>query len=280
MLDDASLFIDAVRAGGVRALARQRGVPRSTVSRALTRLEAALGVTLVARTTGRMRLTQAGEESFERLAAAVDEARGVLGELGAEGREVRGLLRVTATPVVTETLLPQVLAAFLEQHPLVRVEVLPSSEKLDLEATRVDLAIRAGPPPDSDRFTARRWKTVQLGFFASPKYLRRHKVESVDDAADLLVTQRAGASWTIAGETRRVVGRVHADEPRLLMALCERGAGVARLPVRLAAEAVREGRLEPVLEPAWLSAELQLVYRLKPPERVKAFVAACLAVTA
>jgi len=280
VLDDASLFIDAVRAGGVRALARERGVPRSTVSRALSRLEAALGVTLVARTTGRMKLTQAGEESFERLAAAVDEARGVLGELGASGREVRGLLRVTATPVVSEALLPQVLAAFLEAHPLVRVEVLPSSERLDLEASRVDVAIRAGAPPDSDRFTARRWASLQLGFYASSKYLRGRKIESVDALTDLLVTQRAAASWLLGGESRRVTGRVHADDLRLLMALCERGVGIARLPVKLAAPAVREGRLEPVLEPAWLSAELQLVYRLKPPERVKAFVAACLAVTA
>ena len=193
---------------------------------------------------------------------------------------MRGLLRVTATPVVTELLLPRVLAGFLEQHPQVRVEVVPSSDKLDLEASRVDVAIRAGAPPNSDKFTARRWTSVQLGFFASPKYLRRRSVDSVDDLTELLVTQPAGGSWVLAGESRRVAGRVHADDARLLLALCERGAGVARLPVKLAADAVRDGRLQPVLEPAWIKAELQLVYRLKPPERVKAFVAACLAVTA
>lgn len=276
MLDDASMFIDAVRAGGVRALARQRGVPRSTVSRALARLEATLGVTLVARSTGKLRLTEAGEEGFERLAAAVDEARGLLEDLGTSGREVRGLLRVTSTPIVSD-LLARAMAAFLEQHPAARVELLASSEKLDLEATRVDVALRAGPPPDSDRFTARRCGTVTLGFFASPRWLKKHgPVENIDALSDLLVTQRSGASWMLGGESKRVTARVHADDIELVQALCERGAGIARLSTTRAAPAVRDGRLVPVLEAAWLKAELHLVYRLKPQEKVKAFVAACL----
>lgn len=278
MLDDVSLFIDAVRAGGVRALARQRGVPRSTVSRALSRLERQLGVTLVARTTGRMRLTEAGEESFEKLAAALDEARGLLEELGASGREVRGLLRVTSTPIVGD-LLSRAVAAFVDQHPLARVELLPSSEKLDLEAARVDVAARAGPPPDSDRFTARRWGTVTLGLFASPKWLKKNgPVDNIDGLKDLLLTQRSGGTWVVGGETRRVNARVHAESLELLQLLCERGAGIARLPATMAASAVREGRLVRVLEQAWLEAPVHLVYRLKAPEKVKAFVATCLGV--
>lgn len=277
MLDDASLFIDAVRAGGVRALARQRGVPRSTVSRALNRLETTLGVTLVARASGRLKLTQAGEESFDRLAAAVDEARAMLDELGASGREVRGLLRVTSTPIVGE-LLPKAIAAYLEAHPGARVELLPSSEKLDLEAQRVDVALRAGPPPDSDRFTARRCGKVSLGFFASPRWLKAHgPVASLDAVEDLLVTQRAGGTWLLGNEARRVTARVHADDLSLLQQLCERGLGIARLPLTQAAVAVREGRLAAVLETASLEADVHLVYRVKPPAKVKAFVAACVA---
>lgn len=50
----------------------------------------------------------------------------------------------------------------------------------------------------------------------------------------LLVTQRAGATWLLGGESRRVAARVHADSVGLLQALCERGAGIARLQVKQA----------------------------------------------
>ena len=281
-LDDVTLLVDAVRAGGVRALARQRGVPRSTVSRGIARLEASLGLTLITRNTARLQLTEAGEGCFDRLAAAVDEARDAVTELSSTGREVRGLLRLTTTPIFADLLLPDLVAAFLERHPKARVEVVPSPDKLDLEAQRVDVAVRAGALPDSDRLAARRLGSVTLGFFASPGYLaRRGPVRTLEEllAQDLLVTQRQNAVWLVqtdhGRESLRVTGRVHAENNEFLRHLCERGAGIARLPTYQVSEQVSAGALVPVLESAWLTADLNLLYLLKGPARAKAFVAVC-----
>lgn len=280
-LDDAALFVDAVRAGGVRALARQRGVPRSTVSRALTRLEDALGLTLVGRQGTRLTLTEAGERCFDRLATAVDDARSALVETGAARREVTGLLRITTTPNFAE-LLPALVARFLARHPKASVEVVPASQKLDLELERIDVAIRAGPPPDSDQLTARRLGSFTLGFYASPAYLEaRGTPASLAELLthDLVVTHRANASWVVnvngKPQTVRVNARAHAESNDFLKQLCLRGVGIARLPTTLVADDVRAGRLHPVLESAWLTAELHVLHALKGPARARAFAAVC-----
>ncbi|MFO0599963.1 MAG: LysR substrate-binding domain-containing protein [Myxococcaceae bacterium] len=281
-LDDAALFVDAVRAGGVRALARQRAVPRSTVSRALTRLEAALGLKLVLRHTTRLTLTEPGERCFDRLAAAVDEAREALLETGAARREVTGLLRISTTPNFADQLLPELVARFLARHPRASVEVVPASQKVDLEVDRIDVALRAGALADSEHLTARRLGAFTLGFYASPAYVSaRGSPSSVAELLghDLLATHRANAAWlvNVNGKTQtvRVSARAHAESTEFLRQLCLRGVGIARLPTWQAEADVRARKLVPVLEPAWLTADLHLVHALKTPARARAFAAVC-----
>ncbi|MFT3711268.1 MAG: LysR family transcriptional regulator [Archangium sp.] len=275
-LDDAALFVDAVRAGGVRALARQRGVPRSTISRGLARLEDAVGLTLVSRRTSRLTLTEAGERCFDRLAAAVDAAREALLEAGSSKREVTGLLRISTTPNFADVVLPELVARFLARHPKASVEVIPASQKIDLELERIDVAIRAGALPDSAQLTAKKLGTLTLGFYASAEYLgRRGTPGTLAELLthELLVTHRTNASWVVnvngKNETVRVTARAHAESNEFLRQLCLRGAGIARLPTWQA-----EG-LQPVLESAWLSAELHVLHALRGPARAKAFAQVC-----
>lgn len=281
-LDDAAVFVDAVRAGGVRALARQRSVPRSTVSRALSRLEDTLGLTLVSRSGTRLTLTEAGERCFDRLAAAVDEAREALLETGSARREVTGLLRITTTPNFADHLLPELVARFLERHPKASVEVVASSQKIDLEVDRIDVAIRGGAPPDSETLTARKLGAFTLGFYASPEYLEANGTPSSLEQLlthALVTTHRANASWVVnvngKSQTVRVTARAHAESNEFLRVLCLRGVGIARLPTWQVADDVRAKTLLPVLESSWLTAELHVIHALKAPARAKAFAAIC-----
>lgn len=280
-LDDLALLVDAVRAGGVRAVARAQGVPRSTVSRRLARLEDALGVRLTQRGTGALALSDDAEASFERLARLVDEARDVSAELTTRGREPRGVLRLATTPIFAEHVLPDLLATYLAKHPAVRFELLSSTERIDLSAERVDVAIRGGPLEDSTSFTAKRLGTLTVGLFASPAYLaRRGAPQSPAELADhdLLVstTRSAGAQWGMQKKDRReslrVVGRVHAANENFLLELAERGVGIVRTPTYVVAEQLRSRRLVPVLEPAWIHSEVHVVYPLGAPPRTVAFV--------
>lgn len=280
-LDDLALLVDVVRAGGVRAVARAQGVPRSTVSRRLAQLERGLGVGLTRRDGGALALSDAAEASFERLARVVDEARELSSELSDRGREPQGVLRLATTALFAEHVLPSLVARYLASHPRVRFELLTSTERVDLAAERVDVAIRGGPPDDSTSFTAKRLGTLTVGFFASPAYVKRRGLPATPDelaAHDLLVstTRRAGAPWGVQRKGRRdqvrAVGRVHAANEGFLLALCEQGAGIARAPTYVVARQLAQRKLVPVLEDAWLHSEVNLVYPLGAPPRTRAFV--------
>lgn len=280
-LDDVALFVDAVRAGGVRAAAAQRGVPRSTVSRRLLRLEKALGVALFQRGSTKLKLTDAGAAHFEQLSRAVDEVRTVCGELSAGAREPRGTLRLATTPAFAECILPELTTRYLALHPRVRVELLTSAERIDLVGERVDLAIRAGAPPDTRALTARRLSPVVIGYYASPEYLRRRGVpESVDALLghELLVAgaKAGGAEWSFVGDAGvrrvKVEGRVHVDNTAFLRKVAEHGGGIARLPDYQVADALAAGTLVPVLRPHWLRTEVMALFPLRPPAKTRAFL--------
>lgn len=279
-LDDLALLVDMVRAGGVRALARDRGVPRSTVSRRLARLQKVLGVPLTSLGTGALSLSEEAEASFERLARVVDEARDISAELSTRGREPQGVLRLTTTPSFAEAVLPPIVARYLAKYPRVRFELVSSTERVDLSAERIDVAIRGGPLEDTTTHTAKRLGALTVGFFASPGYLERRGVpRSWAELAehDLLVSSPRGVgSWAVqrrgGRESLRVAGRVTATSERFLLRLAEEGAGIVRSPVYVVAQQLKRGVLVPVLEAGWPRSDVHLVYALGAPPRTRAFV--------
>src|SRR5262245_12634321 len=129
-LDDLALLVDAVRAGGVRAVARAMGVPRSTASRRLARMQQALGAPLTRRGAGPLALSDAAEASFERIAQLVDEARELGAELGRRGKEPQGVLRLATTSVFAGHVLPPVMAKYLARYPRVRLELSTTTERV------------------------------------------------------------------------------------------------------------------------------------------------------
>ena len=95
-LNAMGIFAEVVDAGSFTAAARRVGLSKSAVSKAVAALEARLGVTLLQRTTRRLRLTEAGEAYYASCALVVAEARRAEEELGSMRDEPRGTLRVNA----------------------------------------------------------------------------------------------------------------------------------------------------------------------------------------
>jgi DNA-binding transcriptional LysR family regulator len=280
-LDDLALLVDAMRAGGVRALARAQGVPRSTVSRRLTRLERGLGMQLTRRRTGALSLSDDAQTSFDRLAQLIDEARELAEELGDRSPEPRGVLRLATTPVFADQVLPRVMAKYFAAHPQVRLELLSSMERADLVTERIDVAIRGGPIEDSTSLTARRLAGLSVGLFASPRYKKRRGLPaSVGELAehDLLLstTRAAGTQWLLQRGNRqesiRVLGKVHANNQSFLTGLCEHGVGIMRAPLHVVRQQLKRRLLVPVLESTWIRGDVFLVFPLNPPPRTRAFV--------
>ena len=172
MLDLADLraFARIADLGSVSGAARALGMPKSSASRSLARLEAAAGAALVERSTRRLRLTDAGhllQRHARRILDDVGEAENALAGLISVPR---GTLRVSAGFTFAVGPLAPMLPRFLARYPEVRVALTIDNRDVDLLAEEFDLAIRIGPLRDSE-LIARRLTTVALWTCASPAYL-------------------------------------------------------------------------------------------------------------
>ncbi len=172
-LNDTLIFVKVVEHGSFISAARALRLPKTTVSRKVQDLETRLGAQLLHRTTRKLGLTEAGNVYFEhcqRIARELDEAESAVGQL--QGGP-RGWLRFTAPYSVGITWIAPLLGEFHARHPEVRVEMLLTSEAVDLIDKELDLALRVGNLPDSN-LIARRLSVFRTQVYASPGYIERH----------------------------------------------------------------------------------------------------------
>jgi DNA-binding transcriptional LysR family regulator len=171
-LNDVAAFVRVAEDGGFTSAAKTLGVPKSTVSRALARLERALDVRLVQRTTRSFALTDAGRDYYQRVRGPVAAVADASAAATDQNDEVRGTIRVTAPVDLGDALLAEVIVDFVHEYPEVRFDVTLTARVVDLVGEGFDLAIRASPMPDST-LVARKMGPAHLGLFAAPKYLTR-----------------------------------------------------------------------------------------------------------
>ncbi len=281
-LNDVATFVRVADGGGFTAAANALGVPKSTVSRSLARLERVLGVRLVHRTTRALALTEAGRAYYDRVRGAVLGVAEATADVVDLGTEPRGSIRVTAPIDVGQVLLAEVVAGFVQRYPQVHFEVTLTSRIVDLVAEGFDLALRASELRDSS-LVARRIGNTGMGLFASPAYLKRRGTpKTVADLASHefirfrssrgpLVLEREGEKEPVT-----LQGGIEADDLLFVRRLAELGAGVGLLPLFFVACSTRLERsgLTRVL-PAWTlhgpSLSLVAPSARHEPRRVKLF---------
>ena len=266
-LNDVALLVRVVQTTSFSAAAKERGVPVSTVSRRIARLEARLGTRLLERTTRRLRLTDVGRTYFAHAERALEELTEGSRHVRAQHAEPRGRVRLTA-PVGLGVALTTVLAPYLSQTPLVSLDIDLTDRKVDLESEDVDIALRSGPI-DSAEFVARKVVEATRCLYAAPAYLEergrpervadlsRHDLIAMHATATGAVWELAGAEHTAASSRARKKGdRRHrlAFKPRLCVNelktakhAARSGIGIALLPAHECAEDVDKGLLERVL---------------------------------
>ena len=274
-------FLRVVELGSVSAASRALGVPRPTVSRRLAELEARLGVRLVHRGAGGVLPTRAGDALVRHLRPLLRS----LGEVEARVRQLddvpRGLLRVTASPYITDRLAPLV-DTFLQRCPEVDLELLSTNRFVDLRAEQFDVGVRGGELRDP-ALVARRLARLEVVAVAAPAYLARSPpLTGVPDlqAHRCLLSYgqdgRPRARWPLRDGGRvGVQGPLATNDRGLLLRLAVAGRGIALLTHRAVAEPLSTGALVPVL-PEWVgtSTTLSVVYaeRERVPPKVRVFV--------
>jgi DNA-binding transcriptional LysR family regulator len=167
-----ALFVEVARARSFAAVARDRAVDPSSVSRAVAALEAALGVRLFQRTTRSMVLTETGELYLQRLPALLAEF-GQLREEAALARvEPVGTVRLTASVAFSQFCIVPLLPEFADRYPKLSLELITTDSNVDLVADRIDLAVRLGPGHRADVSGEQLFPT-RYRVVASPDYVAR-----------------------------------------------------------------------------------------------------------
>jgi len=288
-LQDLSAFLAVVKAGGFREGARLTGVSPSSLSEAVRRLEARLGVRLLNRTTRSVAPTEAGARLAERLIPAFGEVEAALDVINSFRDRPTGTLKLNVPAVAAHLVLPPIIAPFLRAYPDIRLEVVVEDSFVDLLAAGCDAGIRYDERLEQDMIAVPIGPRVQrFATAASPAYLEaRGRPEHPRDLLAHACLRGQFASgvmpvWEFErdGEVVRVdpggplVVRLGAAVGLAVEAAVQ-GLGVIHLFEGFLQPHFDSGALEPVLEPWWQEFSGPFLYypgRRHLPAPLRAFV--------
>ena len=265
-VSDLRIFVRVVERGGFAAASKDLGITPSGVSKIITRLEDRLGVRLLHRTTRRLALTSEGEVYHLRardILAAIEDAEA---EVARAGQRPRGRLRVTCfTAFALHQLMPA-LPNFVARFPDIELDFVVTDRLVNLLAENADVGIRTGSIDDPS-LVALKIAEMTRGLFAAESYLARRGVPRAPedlrdhDCIDLKISS-SSHSWPFRenGQVRNIdiKSRVRVDNGEAALQLAMAGGGIIRIADLLAADATREGRLEPVLVESYAAERMSL----------------------
>ena len=264
-LEDLEAFLALCVEGSITGLARRLGVPKSTVSRRLSRLEARLGAVLVERRADGVVLTARGREVQTqglRVMAEVDRLR--------EPERGPPLLRIAASPELAgSAALIELLDTFRQSYPTTTLDLIATARRLDLASESVDLALRLHLSPLAGPATLMTRALAELTghLYAAPSVLLGRTLPT--HPADLgqlpLVTLVGGllrTEWRLEHAEHGTYALpihavVRATDLPLARQLALHGQGVAMLPDFMVADDVAQGALVPVLH-EWRSPRVRV----------------------
>ena len=249
------MFAAVMDTGSFAAAAARLGTSPGQASKLVSRLESALGVRLLNRTTRALSPTEAGQAYYDRIRIVLDEIEAIDQSIRQESERPRGRLRISAPLTLGVHQLRFALAEFASLYPEIALDVNFTDRLVNLVDEGFDIAVRVGRPVDSS-LIARRLCDSRLRLVAAPSYLDRAGLpQSPADLArhDCIIDTnfREPGTWpfqTAEGlKTIQVTGRLRFSNAEVCLAAAERGLGLAYLPDFVAADALAAGRILPVL---------------------------------
>ena len=285
-LADLDAFTAVARARSFRGAAALRGVSASTLSAAVRRLEARLGLRLLNRTTRSVAPTEAGARLLERLAPALGEVAAALDAAASRRDSPSGTLRLNVPTVVARLILPPIAARFLRAHPGISLEVTAEDGFVDVLAAGFDAGVRYDERLEQDMIAVPIGPRVQrFATAAAPGYLAAHGTpahprELIGHAC---IRHRFASGvappWEFErdGEVVRVAprGPLVANGSELQVAAAVAGLGIVSGFEGFLAPALATGALVPVLPDWWQSFPGPFLYtfgRRHMPAPLRAFI--------
>ncbi|MEE1613099.1 LysR family transcriptional regulator [Microvirga sp. CF3016] len=258
-LADLDAFAAVARARSFRSAARLRGVSASSLSEALRRLEARLGVRLLNRTTRSVTPTEAGQRLLERLGPALGEVAAALDAVNGFRDSPTGTLRLNVPTVVARLVLPPILGPFLAAYPGIVLEVSADDSFVDVLAAGFDAGIRYDERLEKDMIAVPIGPRAQRFMVAgAPAYFALHgrPTHPKDILNHACIRHRFASGvmhpWEFErdGEAVKITptARVIANSIDLEIAAALQGLGLIATFAGFLEQELRSGALEPVLQ--------------------------------
>jgi DNA-binding transcriptional LysR family regulator len=286
-------FSRTAELGSFAAAARELGVSPVAVSQNISRLELALGVRLLARSTRALQLTPEGLAFLEQCKGPLALLDAACKDVASDAQHPSGKLRATVVSPVAFLYLIPLLPKFYARYPEITLELELSEDSTPLIPKRFDVGIRVGALNDA-AFVARPLGPMRLLLCAAPSYLKARGIPKTLDALQhhstlqLQVTGREqGVPFIVqtradGARSMRMLqhsARFVCNDFRALLQACQDGLGIAQLPQPLALPALKKGQLKTLLPHNQMDGwQLFIHYpsRKQLPARVRAFVDFCI----
>jgi DNA-binding transcriptional LysR family regulator len=271
-----AIFAKVAEKGSFSQAAEELGLAKTTVSKAVSRLEERMRTTLLHRTTRKLSLTESGRLSLDRAQRILADGVAIEAGILEEAAIPRGLVRFACTAGFGEEALAPVLPAFLQAYPDIEVDLCLTEERVDIVALGFDLAIQLGGSADSSLRTSRLF-SMQRPLLAAPSLLERygrptHPRELVDYPAIIATHVPWGLEWEFTGPggenwRTKVSGPLKINNARVLVPALVAGIGLACLPEFFVWRELETGLIEKLL-PEW-TLPPGPIYVVTPPGRAR-----------
>jgi DNA-binding transcriptional LysR family regulator len=268
-LTSMNVFVRVAKAGSFAGAARELGISRAMATKHIMHLEKSMDTRLFNRTTRSLNLTEVGVSYLERcqqVLVDVDEMEAAVTHLQAEPR---GVLKISAPPVIGSTHIAPALAEFLKANEDLSVEIILKGSHVDLIDEGVDIAIFLGKLQDTS-LIARKLASSALVVCGAPAYFKRFGIpqepeDLVDHSCLVNWAMPPRDKWKFRGilgdREVKVSGRIQANVADPIRMAATYGLGMVMLPKYIVGRDIEKGKLQVVLEEYSISPlEIHAVY--------------------
>jgi DNA-binding transcriptional LysR family regulator len=286
-------FTRTAELGSFAAAARELGISPVAVSQNISRLELALGVRLLARSTRALQLTPEGQAFLEQCKGPLALLDAACKDVANDAQQASGKVRASVISPIAFLYLIPLLPKFYARYPDIRLELELSEDSTPLINKRFDVGIRVGALDDA-AFVARPLGPIRLLLCAAPSHLKKHGIPKNLDALQthptlqlhisgrehaqpFIVQTRADGARSV--QMLQTPACFVCNDFRSLLQACQDGLGIAQLPQPLALPALKAGQLKTVLPQHQLEGWQIFIHypsRKQLPARVRAFVDFCI----
>lgn len=249
-----SVFSTIVEQGSLSGAADKLDISRAKVSRYLAELEIWMDTRLLHRTTRRLSLTSAGEQTLNVAHQLLGMTESLENIRSQNSTELKGQLRLTTSLSLVESFLIDAVGKFIENWPQTSIDILTTDDPVNLVESRIDLAIRITNDLEPN-VVAKRIGECRSVVCAAPDYIKRRgkpaDVQSLAYFNCLSFAYYGKAAWVFDGpngpESVAISGNVSSNLSEVLLAATTKGHGISLQPVAAAKPLIESGQLVELL---------------------------------